>query len=127
MANTNLTVDQVTNRAQMVLHQKLNFIGNINRQYDDSYKTGGAKGGESVRIKLPNEFVIRTGATLSTQDVTQTAVTLTTGTQKGVDMVFSSQELTQDILVRWQANTTRCTAIPVACSVVSGILKCRNR
>ena len=40
MANTNLTVDQVTNRAQMVLHQKLNFIGNVNRQYDDSYKTG---------------------------------------------------------------------------------------
>jgi len=97
MANTNLTVDQVTNRAQMVLHQKLNFIGNINRQYDDSYKTGGAKGGESVRIKLPNEFIIRTGASLSTSDVTQKAVTLTTGTQKGVDMVFTSQELTQDI------------------------------
>ena len=97
MANTNLTVDQVTNRAQMVLHQKLNFIGNVNRQYDDSYKTGGAKGGESIRIKLPNEFAIRTGATLSTSDVTQKAVTLTTGTQKGVDMVFTSQELTQDI------------------------------
>jgi len=29
--------------------------------------------------------------------VTQKAVTLTTGTQKGVDMVFTSQELTQDI------------------------------
>ncbi len=45
MANTNLTVDQITNHALMILHQKLNFIGKINRQYDDSYKTSGAKGG----------------------------------------------------------------------------------
>ena len=97
MANTNLTVDQITNHALMVLHQKLNFIGNIRRDYDDSYKTGGAKGGESIRIRLPNQFTVRTGKSLSTQDVTQRSVTLTTGTQKGVDMTFSMQELTQDI------------------------------
>ena len=97
MSNTNLTVDQITNEALMILHQKLNFIGTINRQYDDSYKTSGAKGGESIRIRLPNKFTVRSGKTLNTQDVTQKSVTLTTGTQKGVDMNFSSQELTQDI------------------------------
>lgn len=97
MANTNLTVDQVTNHALMILHQKCNFIGTIDRQYDDSYKTGGAKGGSDIRIKLPNQFTVRTGKTLDTQDVTQTSVTLSTSTQKGVDMNFSTQELTQDI------------------------------
>jgi len=97
MANTNLTVDQVTNRAQMVLHQKLNFIGNCNRQYDDSYKTGGAKGGSDIRIKLPNEFTVRSGKTLNVEDVETQSVTMSTSTQKGVDMNFSSQELTQDI------------------------------
>jgi hypothetical protein len=97
MANTNLTVDQVTNRAQMVLHQKLNFIGNIQRQYDDSYKTGGAKAGEDIRIKLPNEFTVRSGKTLNVQDVETQSVTMSTSTQKGVDMNFSQQELTQDI------------------------------
>lgn len=97
MANTNLTVDEVTNRALMVLHQKCNFIGTVNRQYDDSYKNDGAKRGSSIRIKLPNEFTYRTGKTLNTQDVETTAVTLTTATQGGVDMNFSMQELTQDI------------------------------
>lgn len=97
MANTNLTVDQITNHALMILHQKLNFVGTIGRQYDDSYRTGGAKGGSDIRIKLPNQFTVRTGKTLDTQDVTQTSVTLSTSTQKGVDMNFSSQELTQDI------------------------------
>ena len=97
MANTNLTVDQITNHALMVLHQKCNFIGTINRQYDDSYKTSGAKGGDSIRIRLPNQFSVRTGKTLDTQDTTQRSVTLQTATQKGVDMNFSMQELTQDI------------------------------
>jgi hypothetical protein len=97
MANTNLTVDQITNHALMILHQKLNFVGKINRQYDESHKTDGAKGGESIRIKLPNQFTVRTGAAISTQDVTQTSTTLTTGTQKGVDMTFTTKELTQDI------------------------------
>lgn len=97
MANTNLTVDDVTNRALMVLHQKCNFIGTINRQYDDSYKNSGAKKGDSIRIKLPNQFTYRTGKTLNVQDVESTAVTLQTSTQGGVDMNFSMQELTQDI------------------------------
>ena len=97
MANTNLTVDQITNHALMILHQKLNFIGTVNRQYDDSYKTGGAKGGDSIRIKLPNQYAVRSGKTLDVQDSTTTAVTLQTSTQKGVDMQFSTQELTQDI------------------------------
>lgn len=98
MANTNLVVDRVTNHALMVLHQKLNFIGKINRQYDDNYKSmGGAKSGSTLRIKLPNQFTVRTGLPIDTQDVTQTAVTLTTSTVKGVDMDFNMQELTQDI------------------------------
>jgi len=97
MANTNLTVDQVTNHALMILHQKLNFVGNVNRQYDDSYKTSGAKGGASIRIKKPNQFAVRTGKTLNVQDVTTESETLTVSTQKGVDMSFSAQELTQDI------------------------------
>ena len=97
MANTNLTVDQITNHALMILHQKLNFIGKINRQYDDSYKTSGAKGGDSIRIRLPNQFTVSTGKTLNVQDTTQRQVTLQTSTQKHVDMIFSMQELTQDI------------------------------
>jgi len=97
MANTNLTVDQITNHALMVLHQKLNFIGSINRQYDDSYKNSGAKNGDSIRIKLPNQFTVRSGKTLNVQDVTQSSVTLQVATQKGVDMNFSMKELTQDI------------------------------
>ena len=43
MANTLLTPTQVTREALRVLHQKLNFVGSINRQYDEQYAKSGAK------------------------------------------------------------------------------------
>lgn len=94
MANTILTPTRVTREALRVLHNKLTFIGSINRQYDDSYAKTGAKIGDSLKVRLPNKYTVRTGATLSTQDVTESSVTVTMATQKGVDVNFSSAELT---------------------------------
>lgn len=94
MANTILTPTAVTRSALAILHQKLNFVGNINRQYDDSFAKSGAKIGDSLKIRLPNQYTVRTGANLSTQDVTEASTTLQVATQKGVDVTFSSAELT---------------------------------
>ena len=52
MSNTILTPTAVTREALRVLHQKLNFIGNINRTYDDSFAQSGAKIGDSLKIQL---------------------------------------------------------------------------
>jgi hypothetical protein len=97
MANTNLTSTIITNEAQRILHQKLNFISNINTQYDDRFAKDGAKIGDTLQIRLPNEFSVRTGATYSAQDVENAKVDLTVSTQKGVDFEFSSSELALDI------------------------------
>ena len=94
MPNTILTPTAVTRKALQILHQKLNFVGNINRTYDDSFANSGAKIGDSLKIRLPNEYVVRTGANLSTQDTSETSTTLQIATQKGVDITFSSAELT---------------------------------
>jgi hypothetical protein len=94
MANTLLTVSQITRESLRILHQKLNFIGNINRQYDSSFAKSGAKIGDSLRIRLPNQYVVRSGATLSTQDTTEQVVTLQANNQIGVDLNFTSVDLT---------------------------------
>lgn len=94
MANTILTSQVITREALRILHNKLTFVGNINRQYDDSFAKSGAKIGDSLRIRLPNQYVVRNGKTLSTQDTTENSVTLQVQTQKGVDVNFSSAELT---------------------------------
>lgn len=94
MANSILTPTQVTRKALQILHQKLNFIGSINRSYDDQYAKTGAKIGNTLKVRLPNEFTVRTGANLSTQAVAEQSVDVVMSTQKGVDVSFSSVELT---------------------------------
>lgn len=97
MSNTLLTPTVITREALRILHQKANFIGSINRQYDDRFAKSGAKIGTTLQIREPNQFTVRTGKTLDVQDVTETTQTLTVATQKGVDLNFSSVELTMTI------------------------------
>lgn len=93
MANQILSATAVTREALRILHQKCNFIGNINRQYDASFAKSGAKIGDKLKIRLPNQYTVRTGAALSAQDTTETSTELQVAIQKGVDMNFSSADL----------------------------------
>lgn len=97
MSNTLLTVDDITKEALMILHQKLMFIGNINRQYDSSFAVEGAKIGSTLRIRKPNRYVTRSGAALTVQDTIEQNLTLTVSNQVGVDLNFTSVDLTMDM------------------------------
>lgn len=37
MANTLLTIDQITNEALRLAHEKSSFLGTINRQFDEEF------------------------------------------------------------------------------------------
>lgn len=93
--NSLLTPTAVTRKALAILHQKLNFIGSINRQYDDSFAKSGAKIGDSLKIRMPNQYTVRSGITMDSpiQDVVESSTTLQVASVKGVDLAFTSQEL----------------------------------
>jgi hypothetical protein len=99
--NSLLSPTIITREALRILHANLNFVGNINKQYDNQFANAGAspsgKIGPSLTIRMPNQYTVRTGAALSTQDTVETSQVLTVSTQKGVDTVFSSQDLTLTI------------------------------
>jgi hypothetical protein len=97
MSNSILTPTAVTREILRVLHEKLSFVGTINRQYDDSFAKSGAKIGDSLKIRLPNRYTVTTGAALNVQDVAEESVTLQVNTQKHVGMKFTSDELTLDL------------------------------
>jgi hypothetical protein len=95
MSNTILTLGSgaITRKALSILHNKLVFVRSIDRQYDDRFAVKGAKIGDVLDIRLPNEFEVRSGAVMDAQDITENMHELTLGTQKGVDINFSSAEL----------------------------------
>src|SRR6185312_2850182 len=99
--NSLLSPTIITREALRILHANLNFIGNVNKQYDDQFANAGAspsgKIGPSLTIRMPNQYTVRTGSVLQVQDTVETSQVLTVSTQKGVDTVFSSQDLTLTI------------------------------
>lgn len=97
MPNTILTPTMITREALRVLHQKLNFVGNVNRQYDDKFAQTGAKIGTSLNVRMPSKYTVRTGATLSAQDHVERSTPLNVSSQYGVDVSFTSLELTMNL------------------------------
>src|SRR3954465_9772910 len=95
--NTLLTVNMLTAKALAILHQKLNFIGSLNRGHDDSFAQSGAKIGNTLRIRLPVQYTPSTGPNLSLQNTIETSTSLAITNQHHVDFSFSSSELTLTI------------------------------
>jgi hypothetical protein len=88
----------ITREAQRVAHEKLTFLGTIDRSYDDSFAKTGAKIGSSLRVRYPNQYTRRTGSrVMDVQEQSEKADTVTVATQDGVDMKFNSAELALSI------------------------------
>ena len=96
-SNTLLTPTMITRKALMVLHQKCNFLGNTNMQYDDRFAVSGAKIGQTLNVRMPSKYAVRTGATLSAQNHVERSTPLVCDSQYGVDVSFTSVELTMSL------------------------------
>lgn len=127
MANAFLTPTEVTREFLQVLHGKLSFIGNINREYDSRYAVTGAKIGDSVSIKKPPKYTVTDGATLSTQDVVETNVSLTVDTQKHIGVRITDKELTLD-LNSFRESVAEPAMAQLAASIEADVLaRAKNR
>jgi hypothetical protein len=96
MRNTTLTADIVAKASLAILENELAVLKTIHRAYEDEFesKVNGYKVGDTIRIRRPADFTVRTGATLSTQDVIEGRTTLAVDSQVGVDFSFTTSDLT---------------------------------
>ena len=99
MANTTLTADVVAKAALAVLDNELGWIGKIHRAHESEFSenVNGYRKGDTIRIRRPADFTVRTNATLAAQDVIEGYTTLAVDTQIGVDFSFTSADLTLKI------------------------------
>jgi hypothetical protein len=97
MSNTLLTPTKILREALRIAHQKLNFIGTIDRQYDSQFAVPGAKIGPNLTIRMPNKYTVTDGATMQVQDTAEESQILTVATRRHVAMSFSDQDRTLTI------------------------------
>ena len=123
MANTILTINMITREAVRLWKNTNAFMRNINMQYDDQYARSGAKIGSALRIRIPNDYVVGTGAAISVQDTAEQSVTMTLATQNNVAMSFTQADLTlsmDDFAERVIAPAVNNLAGFVAVGIMSG-------
>ena len=124
MANQLLTINMITREAIRLWKNTNSFIQHLDTQYDDQYARSGAKIGTALRIRLPADFTVRTGAAASPQDTAEVSTTLTLATQKGVDVSYSSVDRTlalDDFSKRTLAPMVNRLVGAVAVDVMTGV------
>lgn len=87
----------ITREALRVLHQKLNFLSNCNRQYDNRFAQAGAKIGTTLNVRLPAKYAVRKTSTASYQDHVERSTPIVQASQYGIDVSFTSVELTMSL------------------------------
>jgi len=97
VANTLLTIGGITREAIRLFMNSNAFIGNIEKQYDSQFARNGAKIGQQLRIRLPNDYVVSDGPALSVQDTNEQQTTITVATQRHVDTSFNSVDMTMSL------------------------------
>jgi len=100
MGNTLLTPSLITKEALMVLENNLAFTKAVDKGYSKDFGTQAAAGqkiGSTLKVRMPPKYVGRTGAAISVEDATETSVDVSLTTQAGVDISFSSADLTLSI------------------------------
>lgn len=123
MANSLLTINIITREAVRLWKNTNAFMQNVSTQYDDQYARTGAKIGTTLRIRLPNDYTVRTGAAAQVQDTNEVNTAMTLATQKGVDLAFTSVDLTmelQDFSERILAPAVNNLAGAVAVDIMGG-------
>ena len=99
MPNTLLNPAIIAKAAIKILDNELGMAGRVYRDHESEFtkNINGYKVGQTVAIRKPAQFTVRTGATAAAQDVTEGTTGITVNIQQGVDLKFSSLDLTLKI------------------------------
>lgn len=92
MANALLTIDMITREAVRLFKNSNLFIMNMDTQYDGAFAVDGAKIGSTLRIRLPNDYIVNDGPAMQLQDTNEQYTTLTVSSQKNVAVPFTTAE-----------------------------------
>jgi len=99
MANTILNPSIIAKAAVRILDNELVMANRVYRGYEDEFgkKVNGYDIGDTITIRKPNQFTVRSVIAASVQDVTEGKLTMVANNIRGVDFQFTSQQLTLNI------------------------------
>lgn len=87
------TISMITPDALAVLSNNLQLVKRIARDWDDDFAVKGAKIGQTINVRRPAKYSLRTGQVVDIQPQIETYSPMTFGNPIGVDTAFTTTEL----------------------------------
>ncbi len=97
MANTLITPEWVTFETALYFVNSLRGVAQFNREYNDEFKADGAKVGDTVKIRLPQQFEASDGEALVIQNLLDRTVNVILNRRRHVGFGWSSAQATTDL------------------------------
>lgn len=93
MSNSNVLVDKLAKTSLALLTNSLVFTKLVNRDYENQFTNEG----DTVKVRRPVDFTVRTGEMASVQDIVRGTVDVKIDSIAGVDMQFGGKELALEV------------------------------
>jgi hypothetical protein len=99
MANTTLSASIIAKAAVGILENELVMANAVFRGYEGEFdkKVNGYTVGDTITVRKPTDFTVRSTITASAQDVSEAKTSIVVNQIAGVDFAFTSQQLTLNI------------------------------
>lgn len=97
MANTTVTPTWVTMETAMYFSNTLRGVAQFDRTYSDEYKQGGAKVGDTVKVRLPQQYEASEGEALVLQNILDRTVNVILNRRRHVGIGWSSAQETLEL------------------------------
>ncbi len=97
MANTLATPEWVTFETALYFVNSLRGVAQFNREYNDEFRVDGAKVGDTVKVRLPQQFTAEEGEALVTQNLVDRTVNLILNRRRHTGFGWSSAQATTDL------------------------------
>jgi hypothetical protein len=95
--NTIVTPDWVAFEVATYFVNSLRGVSQFNRQYSDEYKVDGAKVGDTIKVRLPQQWEASDGEALVEQNILDQTVNVILNRRRHVGFGFSSTQATTDL------------------------------
>lgn len=121
MANSFLTLTDYTREYARVLHNKLQFVSKIKRGYDDRYARTGAKIGDTLNIRLPNQYRVQRTEAVTFDDITDESVALKVNQFFNVGVGLGAAEMALS-LNDWSEQVAKPSAAKLAAEIEKSVI-----
>lgn len=97
MANLFATPSWTLKETGRKFEDSVRFVNHIERKYSSEFEQSGAKVGNTINYRVPQQFNVSDGAALDLQNIADTTVPISLTNQKHVDMSWSAWQETTEV------------------------------